>query len=205
VTSKKPSRPKHSLERVGEIFRDEQGQYVFSPSSKQGGAPRKRLRDVSLTLHYECLTGFDESKKTEAKAKVAEILAEGVIRPALDAGLRQRQRVTWFSSSPSYEPTARKLWGNGAEPARQLSIDECNTFGSGLYRFAMPLAATKKWRACCAVAGISTAERLELEAMGRQQGGDPANWYGILGSVLLEDVSTVEKWSAERWHLSATA
>jgi hypothetical protein len=134
-----------------------------------------------------------------------KILAEGMIRPALDAGLRQRQRVTWFSSSPSYEPTARKLWGNGVGPPRQLSIDECDTLCGGLYRFALPLAATKRWRACCAVAGISATERLELEAMGRQQGGDPANWYGVLGSVLLDDVSAVEIWNAERWHLLATA
>lgn len=133
-----------------------------------------------------------------------KILAEGVIRPALDAGLRQRRRVTWFSSSPSYEPTAQKLCGNGVEPAHRLSIAECDALGGGLYRFALPIAATKRWRSCCAAAGISTTERLELEAMGREQGGDPANWYGVLGPVLLDDVSAVEKWSAERWHLSAT-
>jgi len=124
----------------------------------------------------------------------AKIIGEGVIRPALDAGLRQRSPVTWFSSRPSYEPTARKLWGNGIEPPRQLSTAECDTLCDGLYRFAVPIASALPWRACCAAAGISKAERIGLEGMGRAQGGDPADWYGVIGAVLLREVVAVEKW-----------
>lgn len=128
-----------------------------------------------------------------------KILAEGVIRPALDAGSRQRQSVTWFSSSPDYEPTARKLWREPGKQERQLSVDECATLAGGLYRFAVPIGAALKWRACCAAAGIPQSERIALEAMGRKQGGNPAHWYGVLGAVLLEDVAAVERFENGEW------
>jgi len=133
------------------------------------------------------------------------ILAEGVIRP--DKSERGSRPVTWFSANPSYEPTALKRLKRVGETEQSLwplSFEEQDRLLGGNYRFGIPRTSALPWVKCCAKAQIEKRERLGLEAVGRDYGGKPSEWYGVLGAVLIEDVQTVERWQAGEWKPCAT-
>ena len=116
------------------------------------------------------------------------VCENGVIRPSTPQNPAGELPIVWFSTHPYWEPTVPK----GA------SMDEVLQLG-GLVRLGVDRSALLPWTRLRNAARIPThvAERLEL--VGRMAGANPADWYGSIEPVFLEDVVIVDVMEGEHW------
>lgn len=140
-------------------------------------------------------------------SKVAAILRSGALLP-ITADLEPGERaVIWFSTQPSWEPTATKLLLNPqtGELRRASRLELHRTLG--LFRFALPAddARLVRWPALRRIARISDAMARHLARSGRERGARPADWSGSLVPIALED-TTFEAFDEQHgWHRAVLA
>lgn len=131
--------------------------------------------------------------------RLASILADGLIRPAI-AGVRSHERPgVWFSADPVWEPTANKSIADAH--GRILLGDKASTehFGRGLYRIAVaPETAPTSWREHRATSGI-TRKEAGLEAIARKRGSRPDRWFIAYQAVPWDKWLDVERWTGTEW------
>jgi hypothetical protein len=128
------------------------------------------------------------------------IKQSGVLLPA-DIGVAPpEQPVLWFSTHPKYEPSAKKPLGDSnGKVLRMLTVDEMYEMADGLYRFGYPVSKLKCGESLRRAAKMSSVWWRRLAKGGAKLAANPADWWGHVGSLSLNEV-TVEKMDAnKRW------
>lgn len=127
---------------------------------------------------------------------------------SLRPGTSSRPRVTdptaspwgrdalWFTTLPTWEPTATKLLINPRTgESRPATPDEMQ----GLYRFACPASvAPLTWEDFARTSGILPELAASLVVSARRQGSDPATYRLTYGPVSL-DLCDVTRWDRNAW------
>lgn len=127
---------------------------------------------------------------------------------ALRPGTRSRPLVTdpaaspwgrdalWFSTLPTWEPTATKLALNPRTGAARNATEE--EMG-GKYRFAAPASvAPLTWEDFIRTSGVHPAYAASLVATAILQGSDPATYRFTYGPVSL-DLCEITRWNGKAW------
>jgi len=130
--------------------------------------------------------------------RLRNIVCSGVLKPS-NAGAPAEAPVLWFSADPVCEPTALKAVRTQSG-VRLLSFAE-HEERFGLTRFGLPVNDLRllPWESACKLAGIARLEQERLERSGRALGADPANWFGCLSPVRLQDLH-FQVWLRDSWH-----
>lgn len=130
--------------------------------------------------------------------KLGEILAAGVIQPSKAFIEPAEKPVVWFSSRPTWEPTATKCPLTG-----KLGQYVTASAQGGLARIAVaPQTAPYVFPQLPLVAGTSPATCIGLLLAGLEVGADPDQWFFSLRGVPRDLWLAVEVYDFEtdRWH-----
>jgi hypothetical protein len=111
------SQPKGALHPIGMAYEDEAGTLFLRRARiegvKSGGAPKKMLRDVALTLHFEYMIDIDALKKNRAASKTGEIFPEfsdpekripEIVKRTRSTTLQEFTKVVAFDRVPGLTP-----------------------------------------------------------------------------------------------------
>ena len=129
---------------------------------------------------------------------VPDILASGALRPSSE-GARARERAAlWFTSSPTYDPTALKMWGQGGT-LRRLTLAEQEA-RVGLARFAVDEAvAPLTWGEWTRTSGVRGAEVKRMARLAARLGSDVSLYRATYEAVPAADWAAVEVWRGGGW------
>lgn len=110
------------------------------------------------------------------------ILSDGVIRPATAFVPAGEIPIVWFSTHPTWEPTARKAVTSGNNII-VLSAEDTMRRCNGGWRFGLPTDQLIYFRKLTALCRMTRQEAKRLEAEGKRQGANPADWWGTTEPV----------------------
>jgi hypothetical protein len=127
--------------------------------------------------------------------RARNILALGLIVPAITGVPENERPCVWFSVHPMWEPTASKaeLFGGNT---RALSFEEMQELG--LWRFGLPVTALIGWKKIPKTSRMSRRTVRTLERVGRDKGANPLHWYAALNPVPVADC-IVQRLIDGRW------
>lgn len=129
------------------------------------------------------------------------ILADGLLLPSAEGAGGSEQRALWFTSRPSYEPTAVKLIAQGGLVRRLTLAEQAHRFG--LARFSVPdELAPLTWLEWIRRAGVRPAEAKRMARYARRIGSDVSLYRATFDAVPVAACLTVET-STEGRHWSA--
>lgn len=127
------------------------------------------------------------------------ILADKEIRPAIIGVLPGERPAVWFSSNPLWERTARK----GLMDERTGKIRELNTMAEnhkygGLVRIEADTQVVPiNWAEFKRVSGIGRKVARGLQAIAREVGANPDEWYCSFAPVSIFDCYQVDEWDGK--------
>ncbi|OEZ83366.1 hypothetical protein JAB6_29430 [Janthinobacterium sp. HH104] len=122
--------------------------------------------------------------------KFALIQKNGVLRPAHIGVLASERPVIWFSTNPVFEPTAAKAFVvDGVR--RMLTVREMYDLAGGVVRLGCRISRLKSGADLRKAAKMQPAIWNVLASVGKRLGASPAEWWGYVGALMLDDV-TVE-------------
>jgi hypothetical protein len=142
------------------------------------------------------------------RAYLPQILADGLLKPAIAGVPRGERPAVWFSSNPAWEETANKMVMTWSGP-RLGTKETTHRHGGGLCRIGVTASvAPHGWGAFKRLSGIKTAHARALERAGLKAGAKPAEWYVSFAAVPREKWVSVELWNGREWEpapMEATA
>lgn len=112
------------------------------------------------------------------------ILADGELRPSAAGAVGRERPALWFTSRPTYEPTAVKMFEDAATGrVRQLTLDgQAARFG--LARFVAPASvAPLDWGAWARQSGVRTSDVKRMARRARDLGSDVALYRATFDAV----------------------
>ena len=111
-----------------------------------------------------------------------QVLTDQELRPTT-AGVAATERpAVWFTTRPTWEPTANKMWRTGDGRLVSLSTEETAIRGGGLIRIEVnPEVAPFTWADHVRLSGITKTMARALERVGSRDGSDPGEWRGGSG------------------------
>jgi hypothetical protein len=118
------------------------------------------------------------------------IREHGALTPATAHVPKDEKPAVWFSARQRWEPTAAK--------AGLRTLDEMVQVFGPMLRFGIDPDRTLPWRKLVIATGMSDVTRRGLEKVGRHVGADPADWFGVVGAVLLDDL-VMQQYNGEEW------
>lgn len=112
-------------------------------------------------------------------ARLRDICAEGVIRPATVGVPEGEIPVVWFTESSDWEPTSNKMWQDSpGSPLRLLNRAETARLGGGLVRIGvLPASAPHSYRNFAKITKATTATERNLTRAARSKGALVGLWY----------------------------
>jgi hypothetical protein len=131
------------------------------------------------------------------RQKLEQILATGVIQPSTAFIEPAEKPVVWFSSRPTWEPTATKCPLTG-----KLGQYVTASAQGGLARIAVvPSSAPYRFAQLPLVAGTSPATCIGLVMAGLEVGADPDQWFFTPQAVprAMWQAIEVYDFDADRW------
>lgn len=100
--------------------------------------------------------------------------------------------ILWFSTNQAYEPTALKpLSDDRGNIIRMLSVKELYDMAGGLVRLGCSVRALKQGDNLRKASRMPLTIWKHLQQTGKRQKANPADWWGHIGTMPLEEV-TVE-------------
>lgn len=130
-----------------------------------------------------------------------DILDDGSLRPSAAGGGRGERPALWFTSRPTYEPTAVKLVEEG-HSVRQMTLQE-QARRFGLARITVPgHIAPLTWTDWVAESGVRPVEVKRMRRKARRLGSDIALYRATFDAVPVAACAAVEtsadgrSWSA---------
>lgn len=132
--------------------------------------------------------------------KLEAIKKDGFIKAVPDITKRKEKPIAWLSSNSFFEKTANKVVSIGAE-SKLCNMEETAYYCNGLYRFAFKesaLVGIYQWPRLSIEARIPDGIKKRLIKRAKKAGVLPSQWYGVLGSISIEDVM-LEKWGGGYW------
>lgn len=128
------------------------------------------------------------------------IAETGVLMPAT-AGLQSRELpAVWFSLAQHWEPTATKMLQTKTGELRRMTFDELKSVG-GLVRFGIEPRKLLCGAALRRRAHINNETWSQLCAVAAAQGANPANWFGHIGPMSVENfVIQLMDADGSRWY-----
>jgi hypothetical protein len=130
--------------------------------------------------------------------KLAAILRSGAILPTTAKVPPHEKPVAWFSTNPTWEPTATKV----PIPGKLGQIMTASAQG-GLARIQVPTSvAPHRIQDLPRLAGTTPEDWLGLVLAGLELGADPGSWRFTLSPVPVSLFSVVEflDLATDRWH-----
>lgn len=123
---------------------------------------------------------------------IEPILASGELQPS-GAGARASERpALWFTSRPTYEPTAIKMIQTNGGGIRQLTLAEQAT-AFGLARIVVPASlAPLTWRQWVRESGVRAVDAKRLARCAKAQGSDVALYRATFEPVPLSSCFDIE-------------
>lgn len=106
-----------------------------------------------------------------------KIVETRMLLPTGIGTLPPEKPIVWFSKHPFFEPTAIKTIQDHGQ-VRRASLREMFELGRGLVRFGYPAFRLLPWVELRKKAQIPVQLWGSLETVARQQGADPAHWWG---------------------------
>lgn len=141
--------------------------------------------NVRARAHIERQTPFAWHYTTGEKFQL--IKNERLLRPAYLGVLPPERPVLWFSTNPVFEPTAMKA--RLIDGKRQaLTLRELYDLAHGIVRFGCPLHKLKHGPDLRKSAKIQGTVWSALANAGKRVGADPAEWWGHVGTMQLDEV-----------------
>mgnify|MGYP006139613365 CR=1 FL=1 len=147
----------------------------------------EKLRLFHYTYAHK-LESIRRAGGLEASNPGARILNNGI---EVDRKNSTEKRVLWFSSNRSFEQTAVKKTMEKGSLVRGNFLEHAGTIG--LVRFELTDPSKHDilhWKDLGPRAGITHSQRQKMEKIGRAQGANPNEWYGII----LEDRTLFMHW-----------
>jgi hypothetical protein len=139
--------------------------------------PPSRIRSPRTLFAWHYTTGN----------KFQLIKNERLLRPSGIGVFAPERPVLWFSTNPVFEPSAMKTrLVNGKRQA--LTLHQLYDLGGGIVRFGCPLHRLKHGPDLRKSAKMSGAIWNALVSAGKRMGGDSAEWWGYVGTMLLDEV-----------------
>ena len=130
--------------------------------------------------------------------KLDLIVRSGHITPTTAKVPTHEKPVAWFSTSPTWEPTATKY----PSPGKLGQLMTASAQG-GLARITVPAsAAPHRIHDLCRLAGTTPEDWLGLVLAGLELGSDPSTWHFALAPVPVALFREVEffDFATDRWH-----
>jgi hypothetical protein len=129
-------------------------------------------------------------------AQLEAILASG--KPAyVQVPIGERPAV-WFSSRPTWEPTATKGVID-SRTGRRRTATAAEMLRAGLVRIGVDASGLSTWLEHRQTGGISKADARQLVVAAKQVGANPGDWYVHYGPVAIQWWVRVQRWEADRW------
>mgnify|MGYP000108314525 CR=1 FL=1 len=115
--------------------------------------------------------------------KFMQIVKDGYLKPT-GIGIKGKEKsILWFSTNPYFEKTSCKLAFNGVS-VRTLTMEEIFIAGSALVRFGVLTNSLISWDRLSELAKMPRKISRALEGAGKEQGANPSQWYGLIGTQL---------------------
>lgn len=129
--------------------------------------------------------------------KLPSIAAVGALIPTGASIPAWERPALWFSSNPTFEPTALKPMLVEGRAVRVPFERLAQMIGA--YRFVLDgQHAVAQWPAARKLIGIRHADAAKMESVGRRLGAIPSQWWATIDPVPL-DVLALEVWRESRW------
>ena len=143
----------------------------------------------SIAWHYTTFTIFQQ------------IRLSGELRPANEHIGRTEIPVNWFSTHPSFEPTALKLVRDKytGQVRKVSSLVEQFVLGKGLIRIGAPTSKLLSGEALCQAAKIDDATWARLCKAGITAGASPSDWWGLPQAMSLNGLHVQGFMSEAGW------
>lgn len=130
---------------------------------------------------------------------------DGLIKPATAYVKFNERPAVWFSTHPSWEPTASKLihtWGG----VRRATIKQMIDNDGGLVRIEIaPETAPYCWREFKIRSGVSSKVIKGLVRAATEQGAKPSQWFVSFDPVPRDKWLAVEHWQGSEWTANGVA
>lgn len=116
-----------------------------------------------------------------------EIVQSGFLDPSKTVTPPRERAIVWFSTNQYFEPTAQKALSQGATIVF-LGMDGTFEHGGGLVRFGIKATdmTLKAWPKLGVCAGMHPQTIAAIEAVGREQGANPAQWLGSFKRIAVK-------------------
>jgi len=115
--------------------------------------------------------------------KWASICRDGFLCPAYGGIEPTEKAAVWFSTHPTFEPTATKDAIIPHGPRIRLTLAQCMEATGGAIRIGVPLELTLSFLQYRKRSGVSRKEANRLVTVGRSIGADCGQWRVIFGNV----------------------
>ncbi len=132
------------------------------------------------------------------------VLDDGFLRPSAEGAAGSRETpALWFTSQPTYEPTAIKLWEVGGV-IRQMTLDE-QARRCGLARIVVPPdLAPLTWAEWARTSGVRPEEVKRMARIAKRLGSDVRLYRATFDAVPVDRCLRVESSQDGRtWSLLA--
>lgn len=130
----------------------------------------------------------------------AEIVKDGVIKPATAFVPPGEKPIVWFSTSEDWDSTANKVQVRDDGTVQNLDRAETEQLAGGLVRIGVDAeTAPLDWHALKELSGMSSGMAQGLYKVAIKQGSRPGDWWGTFDAVPRAKWLKVERYDNGQW------